>query len=250
MRYLSDIHLEFIKPNKLDKFMKQIKPNNDEICVLAGDIGYSYSNNYLKFMEYINKSFKKTFVIAGNHEYYKNDKTIDETNNYLTDLFKQFNNITFFNNSYEIYENHCYVGSTLWSNITNPEYEINDLHSIKELNITKYNDLNKECINFLEQTLQKEDINNVVMITHHMPSRGLINAKYFAPNMVDYNQWFYSNMDNFILKHKDKLKCWIYGHTHTPSVCKIHNIPFLCNPIGYPDENTECDYNKCFSAPH
>ena len=74
LRYLSDIHLEFIKPKKLKKIMNKIKPNNDEIYVLAGDIGYPYSGNYLKFMDYINKSFKKTFVVAGNHEYYNNDK--------------------------------------------------------------------------------------------------------------------------------------------------------------------------------
>jgi len=47
----------------------------------------------------------------------------------------QFNNITFLYNSYEIYENYCYVGSTLWSNITNPEYVINDVYSIKGLDI-------------------------------------------------------------------------------------------------------------------
>jgi len=82
------------------------------------------------------------------------------------------------------------------------------------------------------------------MITHHMPSKGLINAKYFAPAVVNYNQWVYSNMDDFIYKHKDKIKCWIYG---PPLVCKIHNIPpSVCNPIGYPDENTECDFNKEF----
>jgi predicted phosphodiesterase len=246
LRYISDIHLEFIKPNKIQKFIQKIKPNpdQDEVCILAGDIGYPYSQNYSIFMEYINNSFKKTFVIPGNHEFYKSNKTIEETNEHLTEYFKKFDKISFLNNNYEHYENHCFVGSTLWSKITDPLYEINDVYSIKGLDLIKYNELNKTCINFLENAVQKND--NIVLITHHMPSKSLIHSKYMTPTMKPYNQWFYSDMDPFIEKHKDKIKCWIYGHTHTPSICKIHNIPFLCNPIGYPNENNNSDFNKIF----
>ena len=41
-----------------------------------------------------------------------------------------------------------------------------------------------------------------------------------------------------------KIKCWIYGHTHTPSDVIKNGIPFLCNPIGYPDENKNLDFKK------
>jgi hypothetical protein len=65
LRYLSDLHLEFIKPNKIENFIKKIPSGIDEICILAGDIGNPYQPNYDIFMNFISKNFKKTFVIAG-----------------------------------------------------------------------------------------------------------------------------------------------------------------------------------------
>jgi len=61
---------------------------------------------------------------------------------------------------------------------------------------------------------------------------------------MPYNQWFYCDMDGFIETHAHKIKCWIYGHTHTPSDTIIHQIPFLCNPIGYPNENKYLNFQK------
>jgi Icc-related predicted phosphoesterase len=69
-------------------------------------------------------------------------------------------------------------------------------------------------IDFLECALENNQ--NCIIITHHVPSNSLINVKYKTPNMVPYNQWFYSNLDDLIESNKNKIKCWIYGHTHTP----------------------------------
>jgi hypothetical protein len=77
-----------------------------------------------------------------------------------------------------------------------------------------------------------------------MPSESLIDIKYKTKNMLPYNQWFYCDNDNLIETNKDKIKCWIYGHTHTPSNKIINGIPFVCNPIGYPHENYGLDFEK------
>ena len=53
-------------------------------------------------------------------------------------------------------------------------------------------------------------------------------------------------MDDLIETQKDKIKYWIYGHTHTSSNIIINEIPFLCNPIGYPNENSILDFQKRF----
>jgi hypothetical protein len=246
LRYLSDLHLEFIKPHKIDKFIKQIPINDcNEICILAGDIGNPYQSNYDIFMNFISKSFKKSFVIAGNHEYYNKTKTFDETNIHLTNYFKQFNNISFLNNTY-VYETinntkYCFIGSTLWSKIINPYYKINDVYNIPNFDYIKYNELNQKSIDFLNKTLN-EPLNNCIMITHHMPSESLIDTKYNTSTMLPYQQWFYSDLDELIEKNKDKIKCWIYGHTHTPYNGSIHGITFLCNPIGYPNENHKINF--------
>jgi len=240
IRYFSDLHLEFIKSNKIDNFIRKISPGMNEICILAGDIGNPYEYNYDIFMNFISKNFKKTFVIAGNHEYYNTTKTIQETNDFIDNHFKKFENISFLNNQFEIYENHCFIGSTLWSKITNPDYKINDVYAIPRFDYIQYNKLNMLSVDFLEHALQTND--NCVIITHHMPSESLIDVKYKAQKMLPYNQWFYCDMDAFIEKNKHKIKCWIYGHTHTPSNTIINEIPFLCNPIGYPNENKKLDF--------
>lgn len=232
IRYLSDLHLEFIKPNKMEQL---IPPGINEICILAGDIGNPYQSNYDIFMNFISKNFKKTFVIAGNHEYYNKIKTMEETNKFIKNYFSNFHNITFLDNNYELYENYCFIGTTLWSKITNPNYKINDVYNIPHFDYIKYNRLNMLSVDFLEDTLKNHE--NCIVITHHIPSDSLIHIKYKTQKYIPYNQWFYCNMDELIQTNKNKIKCWIYGHTHTSSNIKINDIPFLCNPIGYPNEN-------------
>ena len=245
IRCLSDLHLELLRPDKLYNFIQQIIPNKQQICILAGDIGNPYSKNYDIFMKHMDYGFKKTFVITGNHEYYNNKKTIEETNDFLKTYFVKYPNISFLNNSYEIYDNVCFVGTTLWSRITDPTFEINDTYSIKNLNYIKYNAMNQDAISFLEETISTISTNtDTFIITHHVPSPSLIDIKYKTPKMLPYNQWFYSDMDKFIEKNKDKIKCWVYGHTHTPSHTLKYNIPFVCNPIGYLNENDNSDFNK------
>jgi predicted MPP superfamily phosphohydrolase len=248
VRYFSDLHLEFIKPNKIEKFIRKIPSGLDEICILAGVIGNPYCKNYDIFMKFISKNFKKTFYITGNHEYYnKTYKTIQETNEFLKDYFQPFDNISFLNNTFEIYENHCFIGTTLWSKIINPNYEINVVSSIPNFNYQKYNKLNKICVDFLQDSIQNNE--NCIVITHHVPSYSLINVKYKTLKMNPYNQWFHCNMDDVIENNllEKKIKYWVYGHTHTPSTIFKNGIDFLCNPIGYPNENSIIDFSKSFS---
>jgi predicted phosphohydrolase len=244
IRYFSDLHLEFLKTNQIERFIQQIPPGLDEICVLAGDIGNPYEPNYDIFMKFISKNFKKSFVITGNHEYYNKKKDMTEINKFLTNKFKNKDNISFLNNNYEIYENHCFIGTTLWSQITNPQYEINDVYQIKDFNHIKYNELNVLCVNFLNDAISMNPDMDLVIITHHVPSNDLIDIEYKTPMMAPYNQWFYCVLNDFIEKNKDKIKCWIYGHTHTPATNLIHDVKMLCNPIGYPEQHSQADFVK------
>lgn len=247
IRYFSDIHLEFLKQNKMENFIRKIPVTNShqEVCILAGDIGNPYSSNYNYFMQFIHEKFKKSFVIAGNHEYYNNGKMSD-TKSHMKQYFSQYNNISFLDDNYENYDDYCFIGTTLWSKITDPSHEINDVYNISNFDYIKYNRLNRMSVDFLEDAV-KNNTNNII-ITHHGPSMSLIDAKYLTPKMRPYNQWFYSDMDNFIEENKDKIKCWFYGHTHTPSEKTICGIPILCNPIGYPNENPKIDLGKTYEV--
>jgi hypothetical protein len=196
-------------------------------------------------MNFISKNFKKSFVITGNHEYYNQIKNIDQTNEFLINYFQKCDNISFLNNNCEYYENYCFIGTTLWSKIINPEYEINDLYNIPNFDYIRCNRLNMINVDFLEDCINKNE--NCIVITHHIPSKSLIDIKYKTPKMIPYNQWFYCDLDSLIEMKKDKIKCWFYGHTHTSSHVLIDKIPFLCNPIGYPNENHNPDFERNIS---
>ena len=245
IRYLSDLHLEFFKPKLIAKFIEQIPlPKSDEVCVLAGDIGiiHSAKESYDIFIKFISNNFKKTFVIPGNHEYYSSRHNMEKTDILMEEYFNQFNNVSFLNNKYEIYENYCFIGSTMWSNITDFRYKINDVKNIPDFNCIKYNEINKICVDFIKDSISKND--NCIVITHHMPSETLIHPKYKTMDIQLYNKWFYCDMDDVIKNNNEKIKVWIYGHTHTPSSVLIHGVPVVCNPIGYHKENMYNDFNK------
>ena len=238
IRYLSDIHLELLDSAKIQEYINAIKPNGEDVCVLAGDIGQP---NDL-FMNHISQNFPKTFIIAGNHEHYNTGRTIEETTEFLANYYQKYPNISFLNNSIEYYNGYCFVGTTLWSHITMPDYVINDVYAIRNFSFIKCNQLNRESIGFLEETSKRHE--NLIVITHHMPSFTLIDPIYKTPPFQLYNQWFACNLDKFIEANKDRLKCWIYGHTHKPSNKLIHGIPFVCNPIGYLGENKKISFNE------
>jgi predicted phosphohydrolase len=236
LRFISDLHLEFYE--NIDKFLSKFaSPIDNEVCILAGDIGNPFKENYDIFMKFISKTFVKTFVITGNHEYY--NSSIQKTNTYLEEYFKQFDNISFLNNKCEFYEGYWFIGTTLWSKITNNEYKINDIDYISDFNCEKYNKLNEECIKFLNDNIKE----NSIIITHHVPSYDLID-RHYKRYMFNYNEWFYCDMNKFIKDNKEKIKAWVYGHTHIQSVKTIENILFLCNPIGYPTENPDATLNS------
>jgi Icc-related predicted phosphoesterase len=237
IQYVSDIHLEFL--TKLPK----IKAIADVLC-LAGDIGYPYSGIYKDFLIKMNESFKKVFIITGNHEYYMLGKngshTIDEINSKITSLIKEHDlkNITFLNNSYEEYNGYTFVGTTLWSKI--PSQNMNDIHimndfkQINNMTYDTYNILHKLSNKFIEQTLFSTIDKNkkIIMITHHIPSFTLIDEKF---KQSDYNCFYASECEKYFT---DNIKAWIYGHTHIASKNSINNIQFVCNPKGYPSENS------------
>jgi predicted phosphodiesterase len=245
IQYISDIHLELLFKNSI-KMVKYLIQPEAEICVLAGDIGNPYDKSYEDFLLDINSKFKKTFIIAGNHEYYKND--IIDTKEKIKSVCDNFKNITFLDNSYEDYEGYRFVGTTLWTDIKNKQYTINDTKMIKNLSIDYYNLLHSECSNFLNETLTNCTTNNIksILITHHLPIYELTHPKYRDSFYTNYQQWFHANLDNIIKSNNLIISACIYGHTHSESVQNHYDVNFYCNPVGYAGENNPVNINKVF----
>lgn len=245
IQYISDIHLEFMsKPPKI-KVMA-------EVLCLAGDIGYPYSGIYREFLKKMNADFKKVFIIAGNHEYYNSDKygthTMEDIHQHIQGVINDntLTNITFLNNSWEVYNDILFAGTTLWSKIPSANINdislMNDFKQIEGLTYDTYNLLHYKSCHFIEKMLsdvgKEENYKNkkVVMMTHHLPSFNLIDEIH---TFSDTNCFYASKCDAYFVK---PIKAWIYGHTHTPNKTLINNIQFVCNPKGYPSENTSVKY--------
>ena len=71
LRYISDLHLEFINSNKIEQFIQKIPSGIEEICILAGDVGNPYQSNYNTFMQFISKNF--TPFLISNADFLQSD---------------------------------------------------------------------------------------------------------------------------------------------------------------------------------
>ena len=240
IRYFSDLHLEFMKFVNVERVVQKISPGLNEVAVLAGDVGNPRQPSYWRFMEFMNEHFKRTFVIAGNHEYY--NSSISETDQLLRQEIRKFQNIRFLQNECETYEGRIFMGTTLWSTITDPRFSINDTQYISGFDHVECNRVNKENVEWLKSSLDSAS-GNCVVITHHLPSSKLIAPKYDTPRMRPYNQWFYCHVDDVFRANRHKINCWIYGHTHSPYSGILDGVRFLCNPVGYPGENGTEDFS-------
>lgn len=256
---LSDVHLEFYKSDKLkkllDKLMKSIT-SNDSILLLAGDIGRldtkSYFDTYKLFLNTLSPLYQKMLLIAGNHEYY--GLSIEEGNKQLKELETSVDNLSFLNNdTYTINRENrrplSILGTTMWGS-TDLTYHrsINDFHKIDDFreNPLKYLDSHRNCKLWLESQLETyKDDHDLVIMTHHVPSYRLNDPKY--EKFKHLNSYYTSNLDHLFLDKS--IKYWTYGHTHTfyNDKLKDSNINFLCNPYGYPGENSKINYVLNFS---
>lgn len=243
IQYISDLHLEFLQINDVNKIIKRIIATAP-ILVLAGDIGNPYKHHYKYFIEKMSIKFEMIFIIAGNHEYYHN--YIVDTQNECVKICEEFNNVIFLDNSTYEYNGYLFLGTTLWSRIDDYTNEINDTLCINDITINRYNHLFTKSKEFIIRTLDSTDM-KVVVITHHLPSCDLIDAKYKTKEFLPINQWFATNLNEYFTTYQHKISAWIYGHTHTANVCEINGVKLYCNPAGYKGENHHTNYNASIS---
>lgn len=223
----------------VNRFMRSVCNKGADVCVLAGDIGDPFSNVYDMFMRHVSSLFELVVVIPGNHEFYSKYHTMDQTRQFMERYFRKHDNVKFLDNDVYDYKGYRFVGTILWSHVTDERHKINDVYKIPNFNCAAYNAQHAECTRFLENALKHEG--DMVVITHHVPSYTLIDAKFKTAEMDKYNQWFYSDMEHLAIAHAPKIKCWIYGHTHIPHKQTLHGTQFAANPIGYPGENPHID---------
>jgi len=251
LQYISDLHMETNDIN----FVDNIKCVSDNIALL-GDIGYPYHENYTHFLTGISKKFKNVFLLAGNHEYYQYEypmKTFSEINLKIQDICKTFTNVHFLNNDCFILNHNgtdvIIVGSTLWTNIDNEnrskikngiaDYMYIYKDKYRNISIDDTNLLNSISKDYISSTLEKYKNNNVVVLSHHLPTSDLIHPRYKNNPL---NSAFFSDCSSILHKygHLDHshypLKAWICGHSHSCIQSYSNGVYLGLNCFGYPNQ--------------
>lgn len=131
IQYVSDLHLEF--RSNASWLKEHPIPAVGDLLVVAGDTHLLDDDFYkLDFFKDLSDRFEQTFIIPGNHEFYRGYDVSVCQGRINEDLYS---NVKFIHNDVVKYPDFKIIFSTMWSNIENFPYEIkrgiNDFRKIR-----------------------------------------------------------------------------------------------------------------------
>lgn len=235
-RIFSDIHNEFDywKPIELDT-------DRETTLILVGDLWTGDKvQKTINWLNELSVRFANIVIVLGNHDYWRN-KYWREIPNIINQ--HTFANVHCLENNTVTIEGMIIGGCTLWTDLANEDPNViygatmctNDF---MQMHVAEFN--TKDWLN--EFYKSKEFITKTkvdILLTHYMPSSKFTDPKFkgsfcnplFSSDLVDYMVNHYIPMPRY----------WMYGHTHTPGKDTVLDTQFICNPRGYPHENTKFD---------
>lgn len=248
LRIMSDLHLEYLRPAQVKNLINSIKQTDrtTECLALLGDIGHPVNNNYKYFIREMSYLFSNVFVLAGNHEYYHSNKTIDQMNEYINNLLNPLPNVMFMEQqSFELQitsqpQKYKILGTTLWSYIPKQiEKYVSkgaDFRNIINFNTKKYNENYQTSVQWLKKELNEYQENtNYIVLTHHAPTFHKTSKQewqYKTDGSLKNSAYiFASNLDHLF---NPSLAVWAFGHTHWKTDYQHGNTRIISNPHGYP----------------
>jgi predicted phosphodiesterase len=254
--FCSDLHLE------LGDFSLIESPDAD-VLILAGDIFVATELLFLtdnshqisswaldrvyRYFNFITKCcnlYQHVIFVIGNHEHYHGE--FNKTESIIKSAFKDFHNLYFLEKNSITINDVLFVGGTLWTDFNKNHLEsietaheiMNDYQNIlfqDEIGIRNFEpedgiNAHIETLGFIEDFVKHNQQKDIVVVTHHAPSKNSIHPRFSADNLLNYA--YQSDLDSFIMNNP-KIKFWIHGHTHKKQDYKIGNTRILCNPRGY-----------------
>jgi hypothetical protein len=250
IQYASDLHLE-LGDASFQHILKPVAP----VLVLAGDVGRPDMENYGSLLKYCSDNWDDVFVVAGNHEFYNTHPEkkwkIPDTMQKRLDLCASAAaatqpNVHFLNRRTVMRDGVAFMGCTLWTDLSSHEAvaasKMNDFQMIamedgSALTPSAVTGLHKTDRAWLTREIQGYEEQGIpaVVITHHLPSYGLISPRYAGSPM---NPYFASHCDALI---RSPVRAWIAGHTHVGMNHYVKHrdqsvTQCAVNPRGYPGE--------------
>lgn len=240
LRLISDIHLESLSEYKDNYF----NVGEGDVLILAGNIliAKHFNTNkklkdlYLNFFEDCTKKYNKILYVLGNTEHY--GYHLDST--YDTLLKNLPSSICLLENEELIFNDWVFIGMTLWTDFNNRnKYDIEASKQIlSDYQIIRtgpnYRKLQPEDIiqincnskKYLNKQLKKYKNNNVVLITHHPPSKKSIPETCIDTLTTSSN---YSDMSN-VIQRNSQIKYWVHGHVDKENDYNISKCRVISNP--------------------
>ncbi len=244
IQYASDLHLEFAENSSFLKHNPLIPMG--EVLVLVGDIGYIGDENYSKLplWDWVSDNFERCIVIPGNHEFYKFFDVSQLYNGW--ELSIRSNITCYYNSVIDLSQEIVLIGTTLWSNIEQhnayfTEKAITDFRRIKNkennLSWIDFNALHQQCLDFLQESIERHSSKKIVVATHHVPSVELMSPEFTGSSL---NGAFVVELGRFI--QNAPIDYWVYGHSHRNIERIIGATKCLSNQLGYVFRDEHLDF--------
>jgi hypothetical protein len=254
-----------------------------DYLALCGDIGNPNLKSYLDLLRRSSERYTWVFVVAGNHEYYSANHTMEELKSSIRHKCALFENVTFLDDSSHIIGNTRFIGCTLWtdlsgaststSTITNVNADanvnsnwnlgsvghyvgmiMNDYTKIKkktyphgdglEYRRTKINPSDTwELHRKSVQFLQGEIIKSTSQ------GQKVVVLSHHAPTFQNIDPRYEGDPSRFAYASdleyliRDPILAWCHGHSHYRSTTLVNGVGVHCNPFGYRGEDTGYDEN-------
>lgn len=234
IQYASDLHLEF--PDN-SRYLKEhpLKVVGD-ILVLAGDIGYLGTDNYIKhsFWDWASANYEQVIACMGNHEFYQFYDIANLNDGFCMELRP---NVHCYYNSVVQIDNAEFIISTLWSKIPltaayYTEHAVSDfrriLYNSELLTFADFNREHERCLAFLKQAVKDSQAKTKIVLSHHVPTE-LCTAKEFQNSTI--NGAFTVELSDYI--SDSGIDYWFYGHSHRNIDAQIGDTKILSNQLGY-----------------
>ena len=231
---LSDLHNEF------DLFEPEVR--DADVVILAGDI-----NVKTRGVEWAKNTFTcPVLYVPGNHEFYGGHltRTLEKMRAASSDQVRVLDR------DEVILSGVRFLGATMWTDFAatgNPPIAAftaqNGLNDFKQIRTGDFRricpaDLISESAktrDWLRAKLADPFDGPTVVITHHAPSMRSLEDNPHAGGHLDAafaNRWE-------DLMGGDQVALWVHGHSHTAVDYDVAGTRVVCNPRGYPGEDTD-----------
>ncbi|EJF66790.1 Ser/Thr protein phosphatase protein [Dichomitus squalens LYAD-421 SS1] len=258
IQLLSDLHLEMPRPYHPESGYSEDGhvfeydfPARADVLALLGDIGVTRDDRFFAWLRSQLKRFKLVLFLSGNHEAYHS--SLEASNRRLVAFAAQCDEwaanppagqsigrfVLLDRTRFDLSDTVTVLGCTLWSRLDMLNAEmlclgLNDFRLISDMNIATYTALHRRDVEWLERSITQiardEPHRRIVVMTHHAPTvadtseerfvGGPLNSA-FATELTEGPCW------------NERVKVWMFGHTHWPCDFERKGVRVVSNPRGY-----------------